>query len=254
MSELPAHVIANREAWTGFSEGFREPGRRSWSTGTITWGIWDVPEDQVHALGDLGQWVGKDVVELGCGTAYFSAWFAKLGAYPVGVDITPAQLANARAFQEEFGISFPLLEESAEGTSLPDASFDLAISEYGASIWCDPERWIPEAARLLRPGGTLVFLRNSTVSILCSPDEGMVDTKLVRDWREASPIVWDGGHEFHMRPGELIRVLRRSGFVVEDLIEVFPPEGATPTRFEYMNLDWARRWPCEEIWRVRKEG
>ena len=54
---------------------------------------------------------------------------------------------------------------------LPDASFDLVVSEYGASIWADPYRWIPEAARLLRPGGELVFLRNSTLVILCSPDE-----------------------------------------------------------------------------------
>jgi hypothetical protein len=32
--------------------------------------------------------------------------------------------------------------------------------EYGAAIWCDPYRWIPEAARLLRPGGELLFLGN----------------------------------------------------------------------------------------------
>ena len=39
--------------------------------------------------------------------------------------------------------------------SLADASFDLVVSEYGASVWCDPERWIAEAARLLRRGGRL---------------------------------------------------------------------------------------------------
>ncbi|MGV3616923.1 MAG: methyltransferase domain-containing protein [Fimbriimonas sp.] len=148
-----------------------------------------------------------------------------------------------------------LLEESAEATSLPDASFDLAISEYGASIWCDPERWIPEAARLLRPGGTLVFLRNSTLSILCSNDaEGIAQPCLQRDWREKGPIVWDGGHEFHMRPGDLIRLLRRNGFEIEDLIELFPPEGTDPTRHEYLPLDWARRWPGEEIWRAKKRS
>ena len=36
--------------------------------------------------------------------------------------------------------------------------FDLVISEYGASLWADPYAWVPECARVLRPGGRLVFL------------------------------------------------------------------------------------------------
>jgi hypothetical protein len=48
---------------------------------------------------------------------------------------------------------------------------DIAISECGASIWCDPCAWIPEAARLLRPGSELVFLVNSIFTILCGPDD-----------------------------------------------------------------------------------
>ena len=67
-------------------------------------------------------------------------------------------MASARALQLEFGLEFPLLHGNAEEVPFPDGSFDLAISEYGASIWCDPYRWIPEAARLLRSGGELVFL------------------------------------------------------------------------------------------------
>ena len=115
--------------------------------------------------------MGLDAIELGCGTAYVSAWLARLGARPVGVDITPAQLETARAIQAEHGLAFPLIEANAEAVPLPDASFDLAISEYGAAIWCDPYRWIPEAARLLRPGGRLIFLGNSTLLMLCAPDE-----------------------------------------------------------------------------------
>ena len=252
MSELPSHVLANRQAWTRMSVDFAEPGRRSWSTDRITWGIWEVPEGDLRALGDLSQWRGKDVVELGCGTAYFSAWLARLGARPVGVDITPAQLENARAYQREFGIEFPLHEENAEATSLPSQSFDLAISEYGASIWCDPARWIPEAARLLRPGGTLVFLRNSALSVLCTGDEGPAQTSLMRDWSQMGRIEWDGSVEFHLPPSDMIRLLRESGFEVEALIDVFPPPDAKPVRYDYITLDWSRRWPCEEIWRARR--
>src|SRR5207244_4047052 len=107
-------------------------------------------------------WGGLDVIELGCGTAYCGAWLKRHGAKSVlGVDITPAQLDTAREMNEKFGLGLEFLKANAEAVPLPDASFDMAFSEYGASLWCDPDRWIPEAARLLRPGGELVFMRST---------------------------------------------------------------------------------------------
>jgi ubiquinone/menaquinone biosynthesis C-methylase UbiE len=199
---------------------------------------------------------GLDVVELGCGTAYVSAWLARRGARPVGVDPTPAQLNTARRCQEELGIHFPLVEAPAESVPLPDSSFDLAVSEYGASIWSEPRLWVPEAARLLRPGGRLVFLRNTILSILCATDEGATLDRLVRpqfggyryDWR-----AFDGGIEFHPGHGEWIRLLRDNGFEVLDLVEPEPPADAVDHGYyDYVKLDWARRWPAEEIWVAQK--
>jgi len=251
--ELPIHVIKNRATWTSYSPDWVEPGRKSWEASEISWGIWSVPESEVHALGDLSQWKGKDAIELGCGTGYVSAWLHRLGMKPVGVDITPAQLASARTFQAEFGMDYPLIEASAEAVPLPDAGFDLAISEYGASIWCDPYAWIPEAARLLRPGGLLVFLRNSTLSILCSPDVGAATTELQRDLFGLNRVEFDEQSvEFHLPPGPMIRLLRENGFEVEDLIDIRPPADAQPTRHDYITLEWSKRWPSEEIWRARR--
>ena len=51
-----------------------------------------------------------------------------------------------------------------------DQSFDFAISQYGAAIWCDPYRWIPEASRILRPGGRLVFETGSPLVMLLLSD------------------------------------------------------------------------------------
>ena len=130
------------------SDTWVDPGRKSWISPDITWGI-QCPRIEVGASGDLDALKGNDTIELGCVSAYFSAWMAKLVAHPVGIDISPNQLATAHSFQAEFGINFPLLEGSAEAVPLPDASFDVAISEYGASIWCDPALWIAEAARRL---------------------------------------------------------------------------------------------------------
>ena len=106
---------------------------------------------------------GADAIELGCGTGYISAWMARRGARPVGLDNSPKQLETATRIQREHGLEFPLLLGSAEEVPLPDASFDVAISEYGAVLWADPERWLPEAARLLRPGGRLHLLLNSAL-------------------------------------------------------------------------------------------
>ena len=173
----------------------------------------------------------------------------------MGIDNSEAQLATARTFQGEFGLEFPLWHGNAESVPVPDASFDLAISEYGASIWCDPYRWIPEAARLLRPGGRLIFLVNGVIAMLTLPDEpnGAAGDRLLRPYFGMHRFEWsdDDSVEFHLPHGELIVLLRRCGFEIEELLEIRPPEGSV-TRFPFIGLEWARRWPCEEVWKVRK--
>ena len=164
-------------------------------------------------------------------------------------------METATRFQREFGLEFPLLHGNAEEVPFPDQSFDLAISEYGASIWCDPYRWIPEAARLLRPEGRLIFLVNAALLMLCVPDEEELPAtgRLLRPYFGMHRFEWpdDESVEFHLPHGEMIGLLRRSGFEVEELIEIRPPDGAT-TRYPYVTLEWAQRWPCEEVWKARK--
>ena len=251
MTELPEHALRNRELWTRSNEEYTdESARGAWARAEITWGMFSVPEAELGVLGDVS---GLDVVELGCGTAYLSGWLARRGARVVGVDVTPAQLETARRMQAEFGVELTLVEASAEEVPLPDGSFDLVVSEYGASIWCDPSAWIPEAARLLRPSGRLVFLRNSTLVILCSPDEGSVAERLVRPQFGMKRFEWDGGVEFHLAHGDWIRLLRSNGLDVEDLLELqAPPEAANHPYYDFVPADWARRWPAEEIWVARK--
>lgn len=249
---LPDYIVRNRKAWDILSREYEEPGRRAWQSAEPHWGIWRIPESGLRVLPDV---TGKDVIELGCGTAYLSAWLARRGARVVGIDNSSAQLASARRFQREFGLEFPLLQATAEAVPLPDASFDLAISEYGASIWCDPYLWIPEASRLLRPGGQLIFMVNGTLLMLCIPDDENepATDRLLRPYFGMHRFEWPGDTsvEFHLGYGDWIRLLRWHGFEVEDLIEVRPPEGAT-TRYKFVPAQWARRWPSEEIWKARK--
>ncbi len=252
---LPEHVQRNRVEWDTWATGYAEWAPRAWSQEHITWGTFSIPESGTHALPESV--AGMDAIELGCGTGYVSAWLARLGAKPVGIDNSPKQLETARAMQERFGIEFPLLLGNAEDVPFPDASFDLAISEYGASIWCDPYRWIPEASRLLRPGGLLVFLCNGVLVPLCSaPDslaEDEISTCLERPLFGMHRFEWtdDTSVEFHLPHGEMIRLLRSSGFEIEQLIELQPAEDAVAT-VHSVALEWARQWPSEEIWVARK--
>jgi len=251
LTELPEHAVRNREVWTKANAEYTDAkATEAWAQEEITWGMFSVPEAEVGVLGDVA---GLDVVELGCGTAYFSAWLARRGARVVGVDVTPAQLETARRMQAELGPEFELVEASAEAVPLADASFDLVLSEYGASIWCDPGAWIPEAARLLRPGGRLVFLRNSTLVILCSPDAGRVEERLARPQFGMWRFEWEGGVEFHLAHGDWIALLRSSGLDVERLVELqAPAEAADHPYYDFVGAGWARRWPAEEIWVARK--
>ena len=229
MESLPPHAIINRDAWTASNAAYTDRNARSaWEEEAVSWGVWHVPEAELHALPDV---CGRDVIELGCGTAYFGAWLKKLGARRlVGVDVTPAQLETARRMDAEFGLGLELIEANAEQVPLDGDQFDLAVSEYGASIWCDPTLWIPEAARLLRAGGELVFLRNSTLSILCMPDSGKVTTSLQRPYHSLGRMVWeddDPGVEFPPGTGELLGILRRAGFAVRALFALFSPSSAS---------------------------
>jgi SAM-dependent methyltransferase len=254
-SAEPDYVAVNREVWTRTNAKWGDAhALETWRADEIAWGRWGVPESKLRALPD--DLAGLDVVELGCGVAYFSAWLAKRGARPVGVDPTPAQLETARRCMRETGIEFPLVEAYGEDVPLPDAAFDLVLSEYGAAIWADPYAWIPEAARLLRPGGRLVFLGNSPISLLCSPATGPVLEQLQRPQFGMHRFDWtsdNDGIAFWLAHGDWIRLLRANALDVLDLIEIYPAADAvTHEYYDYVPAEWAKQWPSEEIWVAAK--
>lgn len=254
ISRLPEHAVRNREYWDKQAADYVANGERNWAADEPSWGIWGIPEFEAPLLPERLE--GLDAIELGCGTAYVSAWLARRGAQVVGIDNSPKQLETARRLQAQHGLDFPILLGNAEAVPYPDASFDFAISEYGAALWADPYRWIPEAARLLRPGGELVFLTNGLLSILCANEleaDGPTTEQLQRPYFGMHRTEWPDseGVEFHLGYGDWIRLLRGAGFEVTDMLELRPAEGST-TRYPWMTLDWARRWPSEEVWKARR--
>ena len=146
--------------------------------------------------------------------AYFSAWLARQGARPVGVDVTPAQLDTARRLQAETGIEFPLIEASAEDVPLPDASFDLAVLRVRGEHLVRPvsldSRGVPVAPsrRSARVPGEQPA-RDPLCARRCPK---ATSETLQRPQRGMHKFAWaDGGVEFHLGHGDMFRVLRDAG-------------------------------------------
>ena len=254
-SKLPEHVIENRRYWDAMAEDWVAAGERGWKADSPTWGCWAIPESELSLLPvDMS---GMLAIELGCGTAYVASWMIRLGATVVGIDNSEKQLATAKRLAEEQEVSLTLHHGNAETLPYPDQHFDFAISEYGAAIWCDPKLWIPEARRVLKPGGQLVFLGNSPLSMICTPsDGGDNDDRLHRNYFELDRLDWTGseedpgGMEFNLPISSWLRLFRETGFEVLDYLELQAPEGS-PDRYGTPGA-WAHRWPAEQVWKLRR--
>ncbi len=252
LPHLSAHAHKNRAMWEATSDSYEQQhvtdlaGEKA-----MSWGLWRIPEAELHILGEVA---GKDVLEFGCGAARWSIALAKCGTRPVGLDLSSRQLQHARRLLDEAGLDFPLIEASAEDVPLPDASFDIVFCDWGAMTFCDPQRTVPEAARLLRPGGLFAFSTATPISIVCqNMQTDQIERILLNDYFGMTHLEWADQVEFQLPYGEWIRLFRRNGFLVEDLIEIRPPEGATSTYRSEAENEWARHWPMENIWKLRKE-
>ncbi|MGH9033611.1 MAG: methyltransferase domain-containing protein [Acidimicrobiia bacterium] len=239
------HEAHNRAFWDADADDYQHAhGKQLGSERAPAWGAWDVPEAELGVLGDVS---GLDVLELGCGAAQWSIRLRAAGAHMTGLDLSINQLRHAHG-------AVPLVLSSGETTPFANASFDVVFCDHGAMSFCEPRIIVPEVARLLRPGGLLAFNISSFLKWLTDKEDGSTK-KLRRDWFGEHYIAWpDGVAEFQLPYGEWLALFREHGFEVEALIHLRPPTGAKTTYTEFVDYEWARRWPAEEIWKVRKFG
>lgn len=250
-SDLTGQARTNREFWNRQADEYQAEHGEHIGRPEPRWGLWQIPESEFRILGDVA---GKDVLELGCGAAQWSILLARQGARVVGLDNSERQLEHARTAMAEAGIEFPLVHGSAESVPLPDASFDIVFADHGANRFADPLLWVPEVSRLLRAGGFAAFSGGTPFEWICwNPETDTWDDRLHRPYfdmhRWETP---EGSVEFELPYGQWIRLFRRNGLEIEELREVQAPEGAVTTYRTDEENAWARRWPMEQIWKVRK--
>ena len=242
----------NRAVWDSKSDEYQELHREFIRRPEPRWGMWQLPESELRILGDVED---KDVLEYGCGAAQWSILLAQAGARPVGLDNSGRQLEHARRLMDEAGVAFPLVHASAGEVPLDDGSFDIVFCDHGATTFADPYVTVPEVARLLRPGGLFAFSHTTPLGLLCFDEEAdTMGTELRRDLFGMHRIAWldDEPVEFNLPMGQWIELFRHSGFLIEDLVEVQPPEGAESTYRSSEETAWARRWPMEQVWKLRR--
>ncbi|HUG04296.1 MAG TPA: methyltransferase domain-containing protein [Steroidobacteraceae bacterium] len=104
------------------------------------------------------RWAGRDVLEIGCGAGLDLVRFARGGARVTGVDVASGALELARGYCDVAGVRATLLE--ADGACLPlsDNQFDLVYCHGVLPFARDPAAIVAESQRVLRAGGTAIFM------------------------------------------------------------------------------------------------
>jgi ubiquinone/menaquinone biosynthesis C-methylase UbiE len=246
------YIEKTRDYWNGISADYQK--RHASQLGKVepTWGVWAIPERELNILGDVA---GKDILEFGCGGAQWSIALARRGARMTGVDLSGEQLRHAREFVAAEGLSVTLVESNAEATPFAEASFDVVFCDHGAMTFANPRKTVPEAARILRPGGLFAFnMATPWLDVAVDRATEKVTDRFLVDYFDMP--VWtdeEGQTTFQLSYGEWVRLFRQSGLIIEDLVEIRPKETSTTTYDGYVPLEWARRFPAEHIWKLRRE-
>jgi ubiquinone/menaquinone biosynthesis C-methylase UbiE len=249
LGHLVASIAANRRVWNRISEWYQAEHDPQIGAAPRLWGCYSIPDAQLNALGDV---TGQRVLELGCGAGQWSRTLAEETEQVVGLDLSDAQLRAAKAAMRS--ARYSLVQGAAQQLPFADGRFDLVFCDHGGLSWASPDIAVPEAARVLRPGGRLVFNTGSPWSGVCYDDDAdKITTRLHHDYFTLGPQDEDeGATSYLLTYGSWIRVLRGAGLVIDDLIE---PRPGPDQRNGYMEMeppDWAHRWPIEVLWVTHK--
>ena len=224
---------ANRLWWDLNAEDYYAEHGTTLGDADFLWCPEGLREADARLLGDVSD---LDVLEVGCGAAQAGRWLVAQGARVVGFDVSYGQLAQGRELDRRTGVVVTTLQADAQALPFAAGSFDVVVSAFGAIPFVDDSAGtLREVARVLRPGGRLVFSTTHPVRWAFPDDPGPGGLTVRQSYFDRTPYVEENSAgqavyvEHHRTLGDRVRELRAAGFVLEDLVEPEWPEGRTET-------------------------
>jgi ubiquinone/menaquinone biosynthesis C-methylase UbiE len=135
------------------------PNKALWEKGDFT-RIAETMRDSGEALVEtFGITKGLKVLDLGCGDGTTAIPEARRGADVLGVDIASNLVAAANKRAKELGLANCTFQEgdASDMRGVPDRSFDLVVSIFGAMFAPRPHDVAKEMIRVTKPGGRIVM-------------------------------------------------------------------------------------------------
>jgi SAM-dependent methyltransferase len=157
---------------------------------------------------DFAGYRGRRLVEVGCGIGTDLVRFAKGGALVTGVDLSETAVRLAKANLDQHDARGAVLVGDGARLPLPDESVDVVYAHGVLQYSADPKGIVEEARRVLRPGGTAIFMVYNRVSWLMALSRVM---KVGLEHADAPGLRLFSIPEFR----ELIRGFRKSTIVPE---------------------------------------
>ena len=230
-------VRANRSWWDDEAVGYYAEHGAFLGDTDLVWGPEGVREEELHLLGGVG---GKRVLEIGAGAAQCSRYLAGLGAQVVASDLSGGMLRQGRAIdataEPEQGATaprtpVPLVQCDAAALPFGDAAFDTVFTAYGVVPFvADSALVMRECARVLRPGGRLVFSTTHPIRWAFADDPGPEGLVARLPYFDRTPYVEADAAgratyvEHHRTLGDRVRELTAAGLRLVDLVEPEWPE------------------------------
>jgi SAM-dependent methyltransferase len=221
---------ANRSWWDAEATSYYEEHGAFLGDTDLLWCPEGVRESAAGLLGDVR---GRDVLEVGCGAAQGARWLVGAGARVTAFDVSMGQLRQARVLDERSGVRVDrLVQADAQAMPFGSSSYDVVVSAFGAIPFvADSAGVMREIARVLRPGGRLVFSVTHPIRWAFPDDPGPRGLTLRQSYFDRTPYVEvdESGTasyvEHHRTLGDRVRELVAAGLTLVDLIEPEWPDG-----------------------------
>ncbi len=219
-------MVDMRGSWNDISESYQS--LHEIDTESAHYGPWAPLENELRLLGDVG---GLYIFEAGCGGGQCSIAFARQGAIATGVDLSEVQIEFARrlAVQERVDVTFAQADIT-DLTLFENEGWDIVFSTYAFQYVADIEGCLAECARLLKPGGRLIFSLDHPFRDCFHDDEDdTVTIYPVRSYFNNSPMRWTFGQRgipmqsYHRSIGQWCEMLVAAGLRLSRLLEPESP-------------------------------